>query len=185
MYWPTAYSTAVVLLISLLFLIFAFVAMRIRMRPSLVAGIGMVLVIGVVAFVAYGPREKPTPASPHFQERSGESAAGKNDSTTGKSEQARAREIMQTAGPLTLSDEQRRELRNLLAARGERPLDSSEIAITVGASVPRQIELYDLPAEMSDVLHGYNGDKYFLVRDQMIIVDSEARRIVAVIPGMK
>jgi hypothetical protein len=154
------------------------------MRPAVLAALGTVLLIGVVGFITYGPREQPTPASPRFQEPEGESAAGKNDSTTGKDEGARAREIVQTAGPLKISDEQRQQVRDFLARRSERTVDSVDLSLTVGAAVPRQVELHDLPAEISDALHGYNGDKYMLVRDQMIIVDSVARRIVAIIPAV-
>jgi hypothetical protein len=38
---------------------------------------------------------------------------------------------------------------------------------------------------VADVLHGYNGDKYLLVRDQLVVVDTQARRIVALVPGVK
>jgi hypothetical protein len=52
------------------------------------------------------------------------------------------------------------------------------------AAVPRQAQLTDLPAGLADLLYGSNGDQYLLVRDQMIIVDSQSRRIVALIPGV-
>jgi hypothetical protein len=59
------------------------------------------------------------------------------------------------------------------------------MSLTVGAAVPRQIELRDLPTAVADALHGYNGDKYLLVRDQLVIVDGQARRVVALVPGVK
>jgi len=50
-------------------------------------------------------------------------------------------------------------------------------------AVPSQVQLFDIPLELSDALHGYNCDKYVVMRDQMIIVDSQAHRVVAVIPA--
>jgi len=32
-------------------------------------------------------------------------------------------------------------------------------------------QLFDIPLDLSDTLHGYNGDKYVVMRDQMIIVN--------------
>jgi hypothetical protein len=47
---------------------------------------------------------------PRSNQGSGESAAGKNDSSIGKEEGERAREMMQTQRPLALSQEQRRKI---------------------------------------------------------------------------
>jgi hypothetical protein len=162
-------------------------AVRIRMRPAALATIGTVLILVVVAvlvaLVAYAPPQAPTPSSPRFQQPSGQSAAGKNETTTGKSEGERAREITGSAEPLKLTDEQRRRIGDAL--RNAPTLDTVDMSLTVGAAVPRQIELRDLPTEVADVLHGYNGDKYLLVRDQLVVVDTQARRIVALVPGVK
>jgi hypothetical protein len=63
-------------------------------------------------------------------------------------------------------------------------LDQVDFSVVIGAAVPRQAQLKDLPATLADMLNGYNGDQYILIRDQMIIVDHQSRRIVAVIPGV-
>jgi hypothetical protein len=86
---------------------------------------------------------------------------------------------------LQLSNQQRERLRDLLARQNPVAMDTVNVSLTIGAAVPRQIALYDLPTDMSDVLHGYNGDKYLVVRDQLVIVDSQARRIVALIPAVR
>ena len=57
-------------------------------------------------------------------------------------------------------------------------------SIAVGAAVPRQAELHKLPSALTDILQGYTGDQYIRVRDQLVIVDGKARRIVAIIPNM-
>jgi uncharacterized protein DUF1236 len=158
-------------------------AVGIRMRPAMLATTGTILVLVVVALVTYALPQAPPPSSPRFQQSSGESAAGKNEATTGKSEGERAREITGTAEPLKLTDEQRRRISDAL--HNEPALDTVNMSLTVGAAVPRQIELRDLPTAVADALHGYNGDKYLLVRDQLVIVDGQARRVVALVPGVK
>src|SRR5262245_63431049 len=57
-------------------------------------------------------------------------------------------------------------------------------SIAIGAAVPRQVQLRSLPAELASILQGYSGDEYALVRDQLVVVDSKSRRIVAIIPNI-
>lgn len=113
------------------------------------------------------------------QQRAGMSESARHDATTGTGEAQRAPEG--TAGQLRLSDEQRRRVRAQLAGRGDARVQSADFTISVGASVPRQVQLPDLPMELADTLGGYHGSKYLIVRDQVVIVD-ESRRIVAIIP---
>jgi hypothetical protein len=117
------------------------------------------------------------------QQSSGMSQAGKLDATTGKSEEQRSQEVLGTARELRLNDEQRRRIRAQLGARGEARVQTADFTISVGASVPRQVQLHDLPMEMADTLGGYHGSQFLIVRDQVVIVD-EARRIVAIIPNV-
>ena len=52
----------------------------------------------------------------------------------------------------------------------------------IGTSVPAQIELRDLPPEITQVMNGYWGDQYILTNDKMVIVDQHSRRVVAIVP---
>jgi uncharacterized protein DUF1236 len=123
-----------------------------------------------------------SPTAPRSNQGARESAAGKNDSSLGKTEEERVREIMQTHRPLALSDEQRRRIQDFAAARAAEKTDSVDFSITIGAAVPRQSRLSPLPPELADALHGYNGDQYVVAKDQFVIVDAHVRRIVAIIP---
>ena len=119
---------------------------------------------------------------PRSNQGSGESAAGKNDSSTGKDEGQRAREIMQTQRPLALSQEQRSKIQGFVASRPGEKADSVNFSLTIGAAVPRQAQLSDLPRDLTDTLQGYNGDQYVIVKDQFVIVEKEARRVIAIVP---
>jgi len=107
-----------------------------------------------------------SPGGPRSNQGSGESAAGKNDSSIGKEEGQRAREIMQTQRPLALSQEQRRKIQDFVTSRPAEKADSADFSLTIGAAVPRQVQLSLLPTDLTDTLQGYKGDEYVIVKNQ-------------------
>jgi hypothetical protein len=123
-----------------------------------------------------------SPADPRSNQGSGESAAGKNDSSTGKAEGERARDIMQTQRPIALSQEQRTKIQEFVAGRAAEKTDNVDFSLTIGAAVPRQARLSDLPRDLTDTLQGYTGDQYVIVKDQFVIVDKQVRRVIAIVP---
>jgi hypothetical protein len=120
-------------------------------------------------------------------QNAGQSGAGKIDPSgpTGDQNNAgRAADIQSSAtGGPSLSPEQRAKIGSYVTQHGLHRVDSVNFTISVGAAVPRQAELRDLPKDLAAILQGYSGDKYVLVRDQLVIVDAKARRIVAIIPN--
>jgi Protein of unknown function (DUF1236) len=116
----------------------------------------------------------------------GESIAGKNDTSVDKSnELGRAEDIQKsTRSKVTLSPEQRQRLSEILKGEQQAHQDSAQFTLSIGSKVAPQIALYDLPSAAADVLQGYNGDKYLIVRDQLVIVDAQDRRVVALIPNV-
>ena len=61
-----------------------------------------------------------------------------------------------------------------------KPLMGINFAIAIGALVPPTVELYQVPTEVVQVVPAYSGYSYFVVADQIVIVEPKARRIVAV-----
>jgi hypothetical protein len=120
------------------------------------------------------------------RQRSGESMAGKNDtSPANPKDPGRAQAIEKTAtSHVSLTAEQKQRLSGLLKGQPQARRDSAGLTLSIGASVPPQIELANLPDAAADVLHGYNGDKYLIIGDQLVIVDREIKRIVALIPNV-
>jgi Protein of unknown function (DUF1236) len=55
------------------------------------------------------------------------------------------------------------------------------LSVTIGDAVPRTIHLSRLPAPILEYAPQYRGYEYILVRDDILIVDPRALRIVAVI----
>lgn len=115
----------------------------------------------------------------------GESAQGANPTTPSPNETGRAEQITHSAtGSVTLSDDQRRKLQAYFSNAGQETAEPPGLGLTIGAAVPRQVELRPLPAEVTEVLHKFQGDSYLLVRHELVIVEPKFRRVVAIIPGI-
>jgi hypothetical protein len=56
-----------------------------------------------------------------------------------------------------------------------------DFPVRVGARVPNYISSYELPDEIYDYAPGYEGYRYFVTRDEVIIVDPATMEIVAVL----
>ena len=61
-------------------------------------------------------------------------------------------------------------------------IENPKFEMMIGAAVPAQVQLQDIPPEITQVMNGYWGDQYVLTSDKMIIVDQHSRRVVAIVP---
>jgi hypothetical protein len=84
---------------------------------------------------------------------------------------------------VSITSEQRTQLRTRLGANPSARVDRSSInfSISVGATVPRTVRVFDLPPEIVTIVPAYRGYKYVLVDDEILIIDPRTLRIVAVI----
>jgi len=119
-------------------------------------------------------------------QRAAESTVGKNnpaglaDSTGG-----RARAIKESSRSLELAEHQQQQLRDIIARQPDAPhLSQANFEMMIGAAVPQQVTLRDIPPEITEVLHGYWGDLYVLVQNKLVIVDQHSRRVVAIVPAV-
>lgn len=85
-------------------------------------------------------------------------------------------------GSVSLSTEQRQALNDFAAGHRQQKMDHADFTIAVGAAVPQQVSLTDMPTALTDKLAAYGGDQYFLVQNQLVIVEKTTRRIVAIVP---
>jgi hypothetical protein len=53
--------------------------------------------------------------------------------------------------------------------------------ISVGTVVPRSVKFVPVPATIVEYYPAYRGHSYFIVDDEIVIVDSRTLRIIAVI----
>jgi len=106
------------------------------------------------------PAPAPAPAAPATVS-SEEIAAAKND--------------------LGLDPAQRKTIEDF-AARHAGDRVTQDVKVAVGAEVPAQVELRDMPLSLADALSAYSSDQYFLAPRHFVIVSKQTRRVVAVIP---
>jgi len=88
-------------------------------------------------------------------------------------------------GSVQLSEDQRSRIKTIVG-RGSGPrLSRSNVnfSISVGTRVPRSVHFVTLPSEIVQIVPQYRGFDYFLIEDEIVIVDPHTLEIVAVIPA--
>jgi hypothetical protein len=80
-----------------------------------------------------------------------------------------------------LSTEQRTKITTVIRGEHIAPVNNVNFSISVGTRVPREVSFHPLPAEVVTVYPEWRGYEFFLVRDQIIVVDPRTFEIVAVL----
>ena len=81
----------------------------------------------------------------------------------------------------TLSTEQRTTIRTVIKRQNVQPMTNVNFSISVGAEVPRTVRFYPVPVELVQIYPHWRGYDYFLVGDQVIVVNPRTHEIVAVL----
>jgi hypothetical protein len=79
-----------------------------------------------------------------------------------------------------LTTEQRTQIREKVIATGPR-VSHVNFALNVGVAVPRDVRVAEVPSVIIDLHPEWRGYRYFVVNDQIVIVDRETLRIVAIL----
>jgi len=83
-----------------------------------------------------------------------------------------------------LSSEQRTKITTVIRSEHVAPINNVNFAISVGTRVPRdRVSLRPLPAEVISIYPEWRGYEFFLVRDQIVVVDPRTGEIVDVLPA--
>jgi hypothetical protein len=80
-----------------------------------------------------------------------------------------------------LSTEQRTKITTVIRDQHIAPVTNVNFSISVGTRVPRDVSFRPLPTEVVTVYPEWRGYEFFLVRDQIIVVDPRTLEIVAVL----
>ena len=117
------------------------------------------------------------------QERNGNmKAEGRENSTTaGAKQEERSKTVGQAGAGAKLSTEQRTKITTVIRDQHVAPVTSVNFAISVGTRVPRDVGFHPLPAEIVTYYPEWRGYEFFLVRDQIVVVDPRTLEIVAVL----
>jgi hypothetical protein len=80
-----------------------------------------------------------------------------------------------------LSTEQRTKITTVIKSQNVRPATNVNFSISVGARVPRTVGFHPLPAEIITIYPEWRGYEFFLVGNQIIVVNPRTLEIVDVI----
>jgi hypothetical protein len=87
-------------------------------------------------------------------------------------------------GSVQLSEDQRSQIKTVIGREhGPRLGRNMNFSISVGTRIPRNVHVVVLPEEIVRIVPQYRGFDYFLVEDEIVIVDPHTLEIVAVIPA--
>jgi hypothetical protein len=80
-----------------------------------------------------------------------------------------------------LSTEQRSKITTVIKNQRIEPQTNINFSISVGTRVPRDVRFHPLPTEIITIYPQWRGYEFFLVRDEIIVVDPRTFEIVAVL----
>ncbi|MBX6426256.1 MAG: DUF1236 domain-containing protein [Variibacter sp.] len=135
---------------------------------------------------AQPPRQGQTGPSTQGQTApSGERAQDRQSPTgqQGQRERNGGRETTGAApsGGVAVSTEQKTKIKQHMGALRTGRMDRAEFSISVGTTVPRSVTLHSLPSEIVEIVPAWRNYRYVMVQDQIVIIDPETYRIVAVL----
>ena len=96
--------------------------------------------------------------------------AAKSTTTTG-----------QAGAGAKLSTEQRTKITTVIKSQHVQPVTNVNFSISVGTRVPRNVGFHPLPAEIVTIYPEWRGYEFFLVNNQIIVVNPRTLEIVDVI----
>ena len=83
---------------------------------------------------------------------------------------------------ININDQQRTRVTESIGRLNVQPVNNVNFSLTVGTAVPRDIRLQTLPADVVEVVPQYRGYSFFMVRDEIVIVEPSTYQIVQVLP---
>jgi hypothetical protein len=87
----------------------------------------------------------------------------------------------QAGAAAKLSTEQRTKITTVIREQHVKPVEHVNFSISVGTRVPRDVSFHTLPSQIVTIYPEWRGYEYFLVRDQIVVVDPRTLEIVAVL----
>jgi Protein of unknown function (DUF1236) len=111
------------------------------------------------------------------QERNGNMKAEGRDSNS----ESRSQTTGQAGAGGKLTTEQRTRVTTVIRDQHVAPVTNVNFSISVGIRVPREIGFHPLPTEIVTIYPDWRGYEFFLVRDQIVVVDPRTLEIVAVL----
>ena len=87
-----------------------------------------------------------------------------------------------SSGVVSLNTQQQTQIGRTIARSNVRPLTNVNFSIAVGTRVPTSVRLRALPADLVTFAPQYRGYSYFVVEEQVVIVEPSTHEIVTIMP---
>jgi hypothetical protein len=121
-----------------------------------------------------GQREQQSPAQAQSPQR--------QQNQDGQAAQGQAQQGSKGGGNATLTTEQRTTIRKTVLSGGNVPRATNvNFTVSVGTTVPTSVRVVAVPPTLIEIYPEWRGHMYFVVNDEIIIVDRN-HRIIAVLP---
>ncbi len=104
-----------------------------------------------------------------------------NMNAESKSPESKSQTTGQAGAGAKLSTEQRTKITTVIKEQHVQPVTNVNFSISVGARVPRSVHFHPLPADIITIYPAWRGYEFFLVRDEIIVVNPHSMEIVAVL----
>jgi hypothetical protein len=110
-------------------------------------------------------------------------AEGRGDRSGMKAEgrEGRSETVGQAGAGSKLTTEQRTRITTVIRDQHIAPVSNVNFAVSIGTRVPRDIGFHPLPAEIVTIYPEWRGYEFFLVRNEIVVVDPRTLEIVAVL----
>ncbi|HSI40425.1 MAG TPA: DUF1236 domain-containing protein [Xanthobacteraceae bacterium] len=128
----------------------------------------------------------PDPAMPKRDAQQAPEPATKQDAqkTPDGTQQRAKRASPETTGSVDLTPERRSTIRQTIVRQNVKPMREVNFSVNIGVAVPRNVEVYVLPAQVVEVVPQYRGYRYFVLADgRIVILDPDTFEIVYVFEG--
>jgi Protein of unknown function (DUF1236) len=87
-----------------------------------------------------------------------------------------------TRSSASVSREDRTRIHDIIVKGHSAPrIDHADFSLSVGTEVPRSVRIVSVPSEIIEIEPTWRGFEYFMVGDQIVIVDPNTMEIVAIL----
>src|SRR2546423_1717672 len=93
-----------------------------------------------------------------------------------------AAQAPQQQGTVALNVQQQTRLSQAVTQLNVRPLTNVNFTLAVGTAVPSSVVIQPLPSTIVEILPQYRGFSFFVVQQQIVIVNPRSHQIVAMVP---
>jgi len=128
-------------------------------------------------------QQQPQPTGQQREQQpSGSRPAGQAQQQQQPTRNAAGSTQQRNSGVVSLNAQQQTRIGQTIARHNVKPVTNVNFSISVGTRVPRSVTLRALPADLVTFVPQYRGYSYFVVEEQIVIVEPSTHEIVTIVP---